>query len=389
MCVDDVEDVGKMLCEFASQAGYQSKFYHQFVPADLSIYQNAALIILDLNMPGHDGIDVIEELSRNNITVPIILCSGVSEDIIDSSIDILVDAGLVFGGKLLKPFSYEQFARVIAAARNKASASGRVNTSTSRVDLTRGDLEIAIKRGWFYQDFQPQIDRQTNTLFGVECLARLRHPLFGKCYPDSFIKKLVEYNLMDKFTLQQVTSSLNALASIEYPPDKRISINLDPSSLRKDFSAILETRITESGFSSSQICFEITELSAVELSREVKTLLAKLRMHGFHVSLDDFGTGFSTIRELDILPFNELKIDRSFVANMEERKGAHAIIKHTIALADEMNILVIGEGVETEQQSQKLTAMGCRYLQGYYFSKPLELVSLPTLIHQPFEKVGE
>ncbi|MDF2177388.1 EAL domain-containing protein [Aliiglaciecola sp. CAU 1673] len=386
LIVEDVEEVGQVLCEFAQNAGYQSKFYPQFSHSEISQYQDAALIILDLNMPINDGLDVLEELSHTGLRVPIILCSGVSEDIIDSAIDVLHDSGLVFGGKLLKPFTYEQFVAAISQAKHQTPTT--MKTKTKAVELTRGDLSIAIKNGWFYSVFQPQIDVKTNMLFGVECLSRLNHPLFGECYPDAFIKKLVEENLMDEFSQELLLSSLNALASIGFPKEKRISFNIDPCSLHKDLLANLETNVSALGFLPQQICFEVTELSAVTLSKEVKSLLAKLRLRGFDISLDDFGTGFSTIHELDILPFNELKIDRSFVANMSKRKGSMAIIKHTIALAQDMNMLVIGEGVETKEQARQLKEMGCQYLQGYYFSRPLDLISLQAFMNQPINRLG-
>lgn len=378
---DDVEEIGSMLSDFSAKAGFESKFCNQFLPAEASLYREATIIILDLNMPDHDGLDAIETLAKAKIAAPIILCSGVAEDIIDSSVDILLEAGLVFGGKLLKPFSYEQFLYTVHCAGDKIPSSALPTRAGTSVNLTRGDLDVSIKQGWFSQVFQPQIDLESKKLFGVECLARLNHPLFGTCYPDIFIDKLVDYNLMDAFTEHQVTAALNALASINFPADARISINIDPSSLRKDFLMRLESIVNQSSFKPSQICFEITELSAVELSREVKTLLAKLRIRGFHVSLDDFGTGFSTIQELDSLPFNELKIDRFFVSNMLDRKGTMAIIKHTIALAKDMSLLVVAEGIETEKQVASIQELGCQYVQGYYFSKPLALPDLQLFIH--------
>lgn len=377
---DDAVEIGEMLTSFCHSAGYKSRFYHEFNAENASDYHDATYIILDLNMPDQDGIDAIEALSLCQIRAPIILCSGIAEDIIDSTADIIVNTGLVYGGKLLKPFNYDQFLSAISNARLKSEMLHSDFTTKPAVNLTRGDLEISIKRGWFKHVYQPQVDLNTGAVVGVECLARLYHPLFGVCYPDSFIQKLVDYNLMDSFTISQLSSALEALATLAMPADIRISLNIDPCSLRKDFLDRLENIVAESSFNPSQICFEVTEMSAVALSLEVKTLLAKLRMRGFHISLDDFGTGFSTIQELDVLPFNEIKIDRSFVANMHVRKAAHIIIKHTVALANDMNVLVIAEGIETKQQAATMQELGCNYLQGYLFSRPLELDALANYL---------
>lgn len=378
--VDDVADIGELLGEFAARAGVQSHYYSYFSQDSADVFTKASLIILDLNMPGQDGIDVIEELSKLNVTAPVILCSGVAEDIVDSSIDILTEAGLVFGGKLLKPFSFEQFRDTLYSALAKPLFTQPQPLNRTEIELTKGDLSIALKNGWFCQYFQPQMDSKSNTLFGVECLARLEHPLFGLCYPDSFIEQLQTHDLLDAFTLQQLASTLAMLKHIQFPAHLRISFNLAPTSLRREFLNSLEQIVSSAGFHPQQICFEITELSAVSLSLEVKSLLAKMRMRGFHVSLDDFGTGFSTILELDMLPFDELKIDRAFVNNMLERKGTLAIIKHTLALAADMELLVVGEGVETVEQAKVLKELGCRYLQGYLFAKPLNLTALQALL---------
>lgn len=378
--VDDVAEIGELLGEFAARAGVQSHYYSYFSQDSADVFTKASLIILDLNMPGQDGIDVIEELSKLNVTAPVILCSGVAEDIVDSSIDILTEAGLVFGGKLLKPFSFEQFRDTLYSALAKPLFTQPQPLNRTEIELTKGDLSIALKNGWFCQYFQPQMDSKSNTLFGVECLARLEHPLFGLCYPDSFIEQLQTHDLLDAFTLQQLASTLAMLKHIQFPAHLRISFNLAPTSLRREFLNSLEQIVSSAGFHPQQICFEITELSAVSLSLEVKSLLAKMRMRGFHVSLDDFGTGFSTILELDMLPFDELKIDRAFVNNMLERKGTLAIIKHTLALAADMELLVVGEGVETVEQAKVLKELGCRYLQGYLFAKPLNLTALQALL---------
>ncbi|WP_088330391.1 EAL domain-containing protein [Lacimicrobium sp. SS2-24] len=378
--IEDVTEIGLNLCEFAEHAGFSSRFFSRFDEATLSDLQDASHIILDLNMPGHDGLDVLEVLSKERIHVPIILCSGVAEDIIDSAVDVLQESGLVFGGKLPKPFSYEQFKDLVTGVALPALSEKSRITPRKQINLTRGDLAIAIRRNWFYPVFQPQIDVETNTVFGVECLARLNHPLFGQCGPDAFISKLVQTELIDTFTEHFIAESLCRLAKIGFPPQMRVSFNIDPNSLRKNFLANLAAHVSDHYIKASQICLEITELSAVAMSKELKSILTKLRVHGFHISLDDFGTGFSTVHELDLLPFNELKIDRSFVSHLTERSGTLTIIKHTLGLAADMKLLVIAEGVETSEQVEHLKALGCKYMQGFYYSKPLELSALESFL---------
>ena len=382
LIIEDIEDIGNSLCDFASVAGMPSRYYAEFSRVPVTDLDNASHIILDLNMPGLDGLDVLEELGKYKVKVPIILCSGVSDDVIESAADVLKALGLVYGGKLPKPFTYAQFLTAIETPQIESCLQAKVSVAPEASTLTRSELEQAIEKNWFYSVFQPQIDVNNGRVFGVECLARLAHPSIASCGPDEFIAKLVEFDLIDVFTEKFLIQALRELQAAGYPKTKRIAFNIDPSSLCKEFLSKLCELVLESDFPASQICFEITELFEVDLTNEIKSALTKLRIHGIHVSLDDFGTGFSTIHELDQLPFSELKIDRAFVSQITNRTGTLSIVKHTIALAKELNMLVVAEGIETEEQIALLQSMDCQYMQGYYFSKPLEIDALMAFMSE-------
>ena len=382
LIIEDIEDIGKSLCDFASVAGMQSRYYPDFSRVPFTDLDNASHIILDLNMPGLDGLDVLEELGKYRVKVPIILCSGVSDDVIESAADVLKALGLRYGGKLPKPFTYAQFLTAIETPQTESSSQAKVSIVTEASTLTRSELEQAIENNWFYPVFQPQVDVKNGSLLGVECLARMSHPSIAPCGPDEFIAKLVEFDLIDVFTEKFLMRALGDLEAKGYPKNKRVAFNIDPSSLCKEFLSKLCELVLKSGFPASQICFEITELFEVDLTNDIKSALTKLRINGIHVSLDDFGTGFSTIHELDQLPFSELKIDRAFVSQITNRTRTLSIVKHTIALANELNMLVVAEGIETEEQIALLQSMDCQYMQGYYFSKPLEIDALMAFMSE-------
>ncbi|MEW9799465.1 EAL domain-containing response regulator [Alteromonas sp. CYL-A6] len=384
--IEDAPDVGETLCDFARAAGFSATYFTEFDQNALSACQSASFVLLDLNMPGHDGLDVLDAFSHAGINVPVVLCSGVAESIINSAVDVLHELGLVYGGKLLKPFTFDQFIDVLNTQQPLAAATSSSDSGQESISLTSGDLSIAIKRDWFYPVFQPQVNSFDNTLVGVECLARLSHPLFGDLCPAVFIPRLVELGLMDEFTTKIIDTCLAQLASIGYPAHCRVSFNVDPTSLHRSFMSGLLAHVSGHYVQPSQICFEITELSAVGMTKELKSMLAKLRLNGLHISLDDFGTGFSTVHELDQLPFSELKIDRSFVVNMTERSGALAIVKHTIALANDLNMLVVAEGIETEEQVRLLQSLGCECMQGFYFARPMTSDNLERFIGATSQK---
>lgn len=376
LIIEDVQEIGENLSEFARIAGFNSHYTETYSTLSSKQLRKASHIILDLNMPELDGLDILDELKIMSIEAPIILCSGMSDDIITSAIDVMNELGLCFGGCLPKPFTFEQFTACISKASLAPSAASNSPQDISKIRLTKGDLKVALQQGWFYPVFQPQIDISDNSLMGIECLARLHHPLLGQYTPDDFITRLVETDLIDEFTTVFIRNTLKDLISIGYPRDKRISFNIDPKSLHRSLLFDLTCYLSSQHIQPEQICLEITELSALGLTKELRTLLTKIRMSGLHISMDDFGTGFSTIHELDQLPFDEVKIDREFVSKMTERAGSLAIVKNIVSLGHDLNMIVVAEGVETKEQADMLKQLNCKYMQGYLFSKPVKLDEL-------------
>lgn len=380
LIIEDIKEIGENLAEFSRVAGFGSHYAAQYSTLSTEQIHKASHIILDLNMPEQDGLDILEELKVHNITAPVILCSGMSDDIITSAADVVNELGLCFGGTLSKPFTFEQFKTCIAAANKMSPPPCAPAHNVGPIKLTKGDLKIAMQRGWFYPVFQPQIDITDNSIMGVECLARLDHPLLGHYTPDMFIGRLVETGLIDEFTTLFIRNTLIELIRIGYPADKRISFNIDPKSLHKALLFDLTEYLASLQINPQQICLEITELSAIKLTKELRTLLTKIRMTGLHISMDDFGTGFSTIHELDQLPFDEVKVDRAFVSKITERAGSLAIVKNIVTLGNDLNMLVVAEGVETQQQADILKELHCRFMQGYFFSKPIMLDELEVIL---------
>lgn len=376
LIIEDVEEIGEMLTQFVQVLGFSGVHYSNFAEVSIEDLNKAEHIILDLNMPKIDGMDVLEHLSEIKLKANIILCSGMSADILDAAADVLTESGLRFGGILNKPFSIEDIKTLLEFTSSHKKTAQLSTNQYQQVVLTRLELILALKNNWFYPMFQPQLDINSNTLFGIECLARLNHPLLGSFSPDIFIEKLVEYDLIDEFTEKFIVNCLSQLQKIQFPSTKRISFNIDPHSLNKPFLTKILNIFSDFDIDNEQVCLEITELSVLETSKEIKSVLTKLRVHGVNISLDDFGTGFSTIHELDHLPFSELKIDKSFVENITTRVNTKAIVKHMIDLAQDINVLLVAEGIETEEQALCLKDMGCQYMQGFLYAQPLDLEDL-------------
>lgn len=382
--IEDDPVIGRLLGEYAETAGFQSEYFQDFDSVSKKSLLQAKVVILDLKLPDFDGLDILEEFSKLKLNAAIVLCSGLDQSIIMSATEIVDDYGLLLGGVLQKPFDYGKFLKRITTIKfSLPSVNVNQVPQMEQVELSKYDVKVAIRRSWFYPVFQPQIDLETGYVTGLEVLARLYHPLFGFYGPGGFINTLAKSGLMDHFTLTFVSSAIEQVYSNKIDENIKLSFNLDSKSLNRDFIKKLEDTFSDFNVNPERITLEITEMSALDITTEMKKLLTKLRIHGFSLSLDDFGTGYSTITDLSELPFNELKIDKRFVQSMEARKASMAIVKSTLNLSEELSLAVVAEGVETESQLQVLKKLGCQVIQGFYMCKPEKIDIIADYIANP------
>lgn len=374
--IDDEVGITALLTEFAKLHNIQANFANAWGEVSILELKQADLLILDLDMPDVDGLDILELLNLENVRIPVIFCSGHDKNVVDTAVDLLKENGLNYGGKLAKPFSIEQFSNLLRSFKEQniephKPVQANLCSLTNKETVNKKTLEDAIDKGWFNVAFQSQLTAKDKQLCGIECLARLSPPGMKPIAPDVFIPAIVEHGLMDSFTLYILSSGLSTLGELNLPEHIKIAFNLSTTSLNDNFLRQLYKCCSPTRFKANQIVWEITETAALDISQYTKKLMTKLRLQGFSLSLDDFGTGYSTIQELDALPFNEIKIDKLFVHSMHDKATSMAIVSATIDLAKNLNCRVIGEGVETEQQANTLSSLNCDVLQGYFFSRPL------------------
>jgi len=240
------------------------------------------------------------------------------------------------------------------------------------------DLRKALARSEFMVVYQPKWDSVMNVMVGLESLLRWRHPEHGIISPVEFIPIAEETGLIVPITywmLHEVCSQ-NVLWHKEDIANVAVSINMSARMFEGDsLYEIVEEALTRSGLEPCFLELEITESIAMNNIEETVALLSKLRNLGVRVSLDDFGTGFSSLGSLDEIPINTLKIDQVFIrkSKMHSKK---AIISNIIAIAANLNMEVIAEGVETPEQIELLQSLGCRVMQGYYYGKPMPVNEL-------------
>jgi diguanylate cyclase (GGDEF)-like protein/PAS domain S-box-containing protein len=237
------------------------------------------------------------------------------------------------------------------------------------------DLRQAIKAGQFELYYQPQIDR--NRLTGAEALLRWNHPKGKILLPGEFIPLAEETGLilpLGQWVLEAACAQIAAWAGRKSTAKMAIAINISARQFRQpDFVHRVLAALDSSGANARNLRLELTESMLVENVQDVIDKMNELKSHGLRFSLDDFGTGYSSLAYLKKLPLDQLKIDRSFIRDILADESSAAIAQTIISLSRAMGLPVIAEGVETEQQCDFLTRIGCHAFQGYLFSRPLPL----------------
>jgi diguanylate cyclase (GGDEF)-like protein len=243
----------------------------------------------------------------------------------------------------------------------------------TRIEL---DLPQAIKTRQIYLDYQPLIHLGSGKVGGVEALARWRHPDFGQIPPVRFIPVAEESGTiveLGHFVLDEATmQAASWFDGGHIDDDFTVAVNLSPRQLANPRGArhILDY-LDRQGGNARRLKLEITEGVLLQDPVAMLTLLQAFKERGVELSLDDFGTGFSSLSYLHKFPFDVLKIDRSFVQDIETDADAFRLVRTIIELGQDLGLRIVAEGVETARQAEHLTALGCDYGQGYYFSRPI------------------
>lgn len=236
----------------------------------------------------------------------------------------------------------------------------------------RNQIETGIRegmpRGEFVPHFEPQVDIASGRLIGFEMLMRWESPEYGMIPPERFIPVAEESGLIGELSLQVIREAMEAAK--RWDPSIMLAVNISPQQLKDPwFSQKLTKLLVEVGFPASQLEVEITESSLFENLPLVRSIVTSLKNQGVSLSLDDFGTGYSSLSHLRALPFDRIKIDRSFVAAMRGSPDAQAIVVAIVRLGESLAMPITAEGVEDEATAIELTRLGCSKGQGWYFGR--------------------
>jgi diguanylate cyclase (GGDEF)-like protein len=259
------------------------------------------------------------------------------------------------------------------ARRGRVARPVWFDAGMERALLAQGEIEQGIRfgleHGQFVPFFEPQVDLATGATVGFEVLARWNHPLSGIIGPDVFIPVAEEIGVIGRLSEQVISEALREAAS--WDQSIKISVNISPTQLADGWLAQRIVRIlAETGFPADRLVAEVTESSLFADMDLARTIVTSLKNQGVRLALDDFGTGFSSLSHLRSLPFDIIKIDRSFVSNLAKRENS-AIIRAVTTLAGALSVPVCVEGIESEESYEAVVALGCQIGQGWYFGKAM------------------
>jgi EAL domain-containing protein (putative c-di-GMP-specific phosphodiesterase class I) len=255
---------------------------------------------------------------------------------------------------------------------------------------TRNDLVAALNGNQFEPYFQPKIDLDTGMPTCVEILARWNHPDLGILLPSQFIELMEQHAVIDQLTGCLLVQSLScAKQCAAEGNDIGFAINVSPITLQDARTpSRIGALVKECGLCPEQITIEVTETASSKSFAAVLESLTRLRMQGFEISVDDFGIGYSSLQLLSQMPFTELKIDRSFVSEVNSNAKSTAILESVLHLADKLDLRTVAEGIETPEELQFMRSLGCSAGQGFLLGRPMGQKRLIQYLEDTFSLEG-
>ncbi len=250
-----------------------------------------------------------------------------------------------------------------------------------------GDIRAAIPNNEFVPYFEQQIDLNTGELVGFEMLARWVSPVRGLIPPDDFIAVAEETGMIGELSLSIIRRAM--IEAKTWDPSLTISVNISPVQLKDPWlSQKIVKLLVETGFPANRLEVEITESSLFKNLSLAQSIVGSLKNQGIRIALDDFGTGYSSLAHLRALPFDRIKIDRSFVSSMLDNAESAAIVSAIAGLGASLDVPITAEGIEDEAIIAKLAALGCTKGQGWYFGQPMTIEQVRALLGQKNMLVG-
>jgi EAL domain-containing protein (putative c-di-GMP-specific phosphodiesterase class I)/CheY-like chemotaxis protein len=335
------------------------------------------LICCDLQMPGMDGVEFIRHLGKTGYTGALALISGEDPRTVSTAQRLGSSHGLRVVGALSKPVAPARLREVVQAALQPARGAAAPGRSYGADELAAG-----IAAGQLVLHYQPKVDMASGLLSGVETLVRWQHPQDGLVPPDRFVALAEEHGLIDALTTEVLAGEQGALRQARRWQEQGltvpVSVNVSMDNLTDHrFPDFVAQALARHGVPPARLTLEVTESRLGSDPVATLDILARLRLKRVGLSIDDFGTGHSSLVQLRDLPFDELKIDRSFVHPAHRDERLAAIVKASMEMAARLGIASVAEGVEDLDDWRFMRRCGCAVAQGWFIARPMPGAALP------------
>jgi EAL domain-containing protein (putative c-di-GMP-specific phosphodiesterase class I)/CheY-like chemotaxis protein len=378
MVVDDDQFMCRVLARTLRELGFsQVVVVHGAATALQRLEPRQAdidLILLDINMPEMDGVQFIRELVKRHYGGSVILVSGESSRTLQSVECLLGSLDLTSLGRLQKPVSRKALRELLAHARPNIGCVRR-NGSTGR-SYSIHELRSALRHQQFVNFYQPMISLVSGEVVGMECLLRWRHPTEGLVYPAQFIPVAETYGLigdLTRDTLKRAVQDVTAWCRAGYCIPAAVNVTMDEL-MALDFPDWLSGALE--GVAAGLVSLEVTEGGAMRDLSTVLDVLSRLRLRRIRVAIDDFGTGQASLAHLRDLPFDDLKVDGSFVHGAASNATLRSMCKASLKMARQLRMRAVAEGIEQVEDWEFARHVGFDMGQGYFIAPPLPLASV-------------
>jgi len=384
LLVDDESFALRLLTHQLKRLGFEEITAFDDPTAALSLLEQDVracdLVLLDLQMPGIDGIEFIRHLSRLRYHGGLVLVSGEDERILQTARRLAEAHRLQVRGAVHKPVTPAALSALLGSPDQARPVTPVSGASVNDIVVTPERIAEGIEAGEFINVYQPKVRLTDGEVTGVETLVRWQHPEYGIVGPAQFIEIAEEHGLIDRLTRVILTSALQQgrqwrMEGYEY----HIAVNISMESLTSlDFPDFVAETVRAAGLPPHLLVLEVTESRLMRDPLAVLDVLTRIRLKHIGLSIDDFGTGHSSLAQLQDIPFDELKVDRQFINRARKDPVSRAILETSLSMGRQLGMKTVVEGIEEVEEWALLEQLGCDVVQGYLVAKPMFPEALPA-----------
>ncbi|MGE5148079.1 MAG: EAL domain-containing protein [Candidatus Eiseniibacteriota bacterium] len=365
--LDDDPAICEIVRLVGTQAGFEVQSYRTVRDFRADSEAEPDVIVLDLCLADLDGIEVLRALAGTHSRSRIVLMTGADPRILNTAERIGFGYGLNIAATLRKPFAIADLREALVMPQKAFDIARRYGVSIEH------ELHRAITGNELVLHYQPKIKLTTGRIVGVEALVRWHHPKLGLLPPARFIPVAERAGLILPLTHWVLEEAVRQLAEWRaLGVETTMAVNV-PSEILSDISLpdTIETLLSRTGAPAHALTLEVTEAGAMKDVLTAMDVLTRFRLKGISLAIDDFGTGYSSLIKLHRMPFNELKIDRSFIEDAHADEESRVITETIINMARSLGMDVVAEGVENTDVLDLLIDLGCDTAQGFLLTQPL------------------